>query len=87
MLEGEKVDVDPERYKRIDGVVNLFYNTFFTEGIRYLYTILPAGLYRIIELFSSFYDMDRSVSSLHFGSMQSAAKWAGKMANKKVGLP
>ncbi len=59
MLEGEKVDVDPERYKRIDGVVNLFYNTFFTEGIRYLYTILPAGLYRIIELFSSFYDMDR----------------------------
>lgn len=33
MLEGEKVDVDPERFKKIDGVVYLFYNTFFTDTL------------------------------------------------------
>ena len=33
MLEGEKVDVDPERYKMINGVVYLFYNTFFTDTL------------------------------------------------------
>jgi YHS domain-containing protein len=33
MLEGEKVDVDPERYKEIDGVIYLFYNTFFTDTL------------------------------------------------------
>ncbi len=34
MLEGEKVDVDPERFKTIDGVVYLFYNTFFTDTLK-----------------------------------------------------
>ena len=33
MLEGEKVDVDPERFKRVNGVVYLFYNTFFTDTL------------------------------------------------------
>lgn len=34
MLEGQKVDVDPERFKIIDGVVYLFYNTFFTDTLK-----------------------------------------------------
>jgi YHS domain-containing protein len=33
MLDGEKVDVDPERFKQIDGVIYLFYNTFFTDTL------------------------------------------------------
>lgn len=33
MLEGEKVDVDPERFKKINGVIYLFYNTFFTDTL------------------------------------------------------
>jgi YHS domain-containing protein len=33
MLEGQKVDVDPERYKKVNGVVYLFYNTFFTDTL------------------------------------------------------
>ena len=33
MLQGEKVDVDQERFKKIDGIVYLFYNTFFTDTL------------------------------------------------------
>lgn len=31
MLEGEKVDVDPERFKEVNGIIYLFYNSFFTD--------------------------------------------------------
>ncbi len=34
MLEGEKVDVDPETYKIIDGKTYLFYNTFFANTLK-----------------------------------------------------
>lgn len=34
MLEGEKVEVDPERYKIIDGRTYLFYNSFFTDTLK-----------------------------------------------------
>jgi len=33
MLDGEKVEVDPETYKIIDGVTYLFYNSFFTNTL------------------------------------------------------
>ena len=33
MLEGEKVDVDPERFKKINNIIYLFYNTFFTDTL------------------------------------------------------
>lgn len=33
MLEGQRVDVDPKRYKNINGVVYLFYNRFFVDTL------------------------------------------------------
>jgi YHS domain-containing protein len=33
MLDGEKIEVDPETYKIIDGVTYLFYNSFFTNTL------------------------------------------------------
>ena len=33
MLDGEKVDVDPETYKIINGISYLFYNSFFTNTL------------------------------------------------------
>ena len=33
MLNGEKVDVDPETFKNIDGKVYLFYNSFFVNTL------------------------------------------------------
>lgn len=33
MLDGEKVEVDPQTYKIIDGVTYLFYNSFFTNTL------------------------------------------------------
>lgn len=33
MLNGEKVDVDPETYTKIDGQVLLFYNSFFVNTL------------------------------------------------------
>ncbi len=34
MLEGKKVNVDPERYKIVDGKTYLFYNSFFTDTLK-----------------------------------------------------
>lgn len=34
MLEGEKVDVNPERYKLIGGKTYLFYTSFFTDTLK-----------------------------------------------------
>ena len=33
MLDGKKVDVDPQRYKNINGVIYLFYNRFFVDTL------------------------------------------------------
>jgi YHS domain-containing protein len=34
MLDGEKVEVDPETYKIVDGQTLLFYNTFFANTLK-----------------------------------------------------
>lgn len=34
MLDGEKVEVDPETYKIVDGQTLLFYNSFFTNTLK-----------------------------------------------------
>lgn len=34
MLEGQKVDVDPQRYKVVNGTTYLFYNTFFVDTLK-----------------------------------------------------
>jgi len=33
MLDGEKIAVDPENYKIINGITYLFYNSFFTNTL------------------------------------------------------
>lgn len=34
MLDGEKIPVDPERYKIVEGKTYLFYNSFFTDTLK-----------------------------------------------------
>lgn len=34
MLDGEKVDVDPQRFKIINGKVYLYYNSFFVDTLK-----------------------------------------------------
>ncbi len=34
MLDGQKVEVDPKRFKIVNGQTYLFYNTFFTDTLK-----------------------------------------------------